>query len=384
MALGDLGSTYTNIVVAGNSVVGVNLNEASAQIGTWSGWNIHSNADKGFQLNAIGIFGVLGTAKCWRNLGGGVSVGSSPGPIVTFDTWTFFGNNSSNFSMGSSATILELRSCSLNSDATFATTTNFSAGADGFIYLENCTLSNTVAATTDINALGTTNGYARLTMWGGSLAAATTVVATPSCYTGAVYLHNVSVSGTAHCYRAYTWAGTITNDTTHLDTGQALAWKIAPTANASAARPCVFPGPTKYETLRLDTFANPSPTISLSVNVYLSASGGTGATLVVKGGPVAGVGSWGTDSTAATTTTGSFQALTVSGLNPSEKGELEWYLSLDSSTTVAWVGDVTVTPTQAIDTTALQVTSRGLPVLDIYKPTGGLLRSAGMNGGFNN
>ena len=120
--LNDVGGTFTNNTVVGSNVTGLTLSEASATIGTISGNVIHSNGSSGLVFGSNGMAGTISTLVNWRNASFGIGLQSTLGSM-TWDTFTLFGNTTSNISAStSSPATIQLKSPVLNGDTTFATT----------------------------------------------------------------------------------------------------------------------------------------------------------------------------------------------------------------------------------------------------------------------
>lgn len=380
VSLLDAGSTYGPITVAGSGTgaasLALSLNE-NGVLGTINGLTVHSNAGHGLApTSAGGITGTIGSSGApsaiWRNGGNGVNQGNGSDGL-TLDSFTCFGNTGSNFSLAGGG-VWWLKSCVSRSDIGGLTTTSGLTAAGGTkVYLTDCDLGTTTTHTQDIN-ISTFSGaevYAWNTKTSSGTPPGTPTIPVSAFITTVVRSHKYN-QGAITAFESWSRFGQILNDNTHLDTGQTTGIKCLPNANASAARPFIFPGPTRWDTERFHVLANPGTPLSLALRLWQSGYALTGVTLHIVGGVVAGVGSWGTDLTiASTSTTGAWQTLTTPTFTPTEAGEIEFYLSADSSTTIFWLGYWTLSAQQAVDTTAFQVISRGLPSAMLYKVTAG-------------
>ncbi len=144
--LADVGGVFTNNsvsgMVSGASAGGVSLTEATGNIGTFTGNQIHSNGLQGLHVSNNGG-GTIG-ADVWRHSTRGINLlGSTPAisPLV-LASCNIFGNATNGIVVGG-LIALTMTSCTINGDTTFSTVNgiNFGTGAVGNIMMRSCVLS---------------------------------------------------------------------------------------------------------------------------------------------------------------------------------------------------------------------------------------------------
>jgi hypothetical protein len=334
--LGDLGSTVTNNVVAGQAT-GFNVTDNSVlQLGTFSGNVAHGCAGAGFLFSpgAAEVGFTVSSCTAWRNSTNGFSVAA--GAIlntVTFASCTAFGNgtntNQAGFIFTGSGGILVLRSCVSYGGSTLTQLIGLRVTCAAVVYAFDCTFGSPSANSSyDLDT-----GFAQATLINCLLASTTEIntLQTP----GFVHSHKHD-QGTGH-RNAYP-LGVVTSETTTRHTASGFAWKLAP---SSATRKLIFPGPSQWDTFKCPV--NASALVTVTVWVYKDASyNGAQPRLVLVGGLLAGVGSAGSDVTATMTGgTLAWEQLTATA-TPSEAGQIEATIQVDGTAGAVFVDDMAV------------------------------------------
>lgn len=122
-SLGDIGGVFSNNVCIGGAGYGVVLNEANAQLGTFSGNTIHSCVG-GLSIPAVLYDGTIQNTILYRNSNFGLNIQALVEDVV-FDTMTFFGNTTASISFSTTGNALvgcQFLNVTSNGDTGFATT----------------------------------------------------------------------------------------------------------------------------------------------------------------------------------------------------------------------------------------------------------------------
>lgn len=376
--LSDAGSTFTNNVIAGvgttNTGIGVTLAEAAGIIGTISGNLIHHCGSIGWSQGALvgGTISTLTIYSCGNNVAG-FRIGGAVSQKLVLVTLKIFGCNITGLDLGNSfgPAFIELRSPNI-----YGNTNGVSNGSNASLklYIFDGSLGVTSINTgADILLAGALEVFAFNTTF-----ASTTEFSRSNSPLGS-FIRSHKNDASATTFKAFYANGSIQNDSTTRHTASGYSWKLTP---VSATQKLVLPGPSGF-----DTFKTPvSASVLVTITVYLQKDGsyaGNAPRLVLVGGIVGGVGSAGTDVTAAMAGgSGAWEQLSVSA-TPNETGEVEWYVDCDGTTGNVYVDDASVTQAGAyIDTGLMDLVSRGLPAQHIAPvPASGAVRRLALTGG---
>lgn len=322
ISLLDVGSTLTNNVFAGCGVgggatsVAMGLSEIGGALGTFSGNTIHSCAGLGISFTVGGIYGNLGTTAnpivIWRNGASGITLLSACGKLSI--ALTAFGNTPQNILVSSAQFNTLVHDSTLNSDSSFATTSNINVTTGSKLFIENSNLGQTNACTQDILVSATVTADVTAIYCS---TMTTTFTATALASTTVRQQNYGQVVGQVKSVHG---VGTIAAQSATRHTASGIAWQCTPT---SAARALVFPGPTIWDSFKVAVLANTQVTITAWVNVDGSYNGTTQPQLVLVGGILQGIAADVVATAAVSANT--WQQLSVSG-TPTESGCVQCYV----------------------------------------------------------
>lgn len=347
----DVGLTLTDNHFCQSSSTSTNsviLTGEPAIHGTWNGNVIHSGNGRGYNLSG-------GSGECmndsswkiWRQGNVGIYLSGDQGsPTVTsqFTSFTVFGNTTNQINNAGFHCygILAFVTCTFYSESGFTTTScfdcNFTTLQGMKILFIDCAMDSGGTNHTNCVRFPVSNngfGYIQLIRSTYSQGSAITTAANMDRVT--VTVHDVANSK----FILYNKNGTITGQTATRHTASGYAWQMTP---LSASVKLTLPGETT--TPIKPTFrAVVSSGVSTTITMWLRKDGtynGNAPRLVVVGGLVAGVGSWGTDVTNALTVgVNTWEQLSVN-FTPSEDGVVEFYADCDGTAGNAFADDVAV------------------------------------------
>lgn len=298
----EFSGSYTNNTIVsanggGSGTTGLYLTAGSYKniTGTFSGNVIHSGARDGFSIGSAGnsgmLRGTLGSMTIYRNAGFGIRWNRYNTEVLTWDTWTLFGNTTSNFEVQTSFPYLVMRNCVFNSDASFTTTNNINvSGSGAFLFFEAyliaCSLSTTTAATNDINA-SAAGVCLRVHAFATTFAATNEFTSFTTNPVDSSFIrsqkHDASLANT----KTQMLEGVVAAEATIVKVATGYSWKMTP---GHATRKLVFPGPGPFDTLK--AAVNASSLVTVKVWVLKNAAyAGSAARLVLVGGVIAGIAS---------------------------------------------------------------------------------------------
>lgn len=333
-SLADVGGTFTNNIIAGNSSTGLSITETSGVLGTWSGITIHSNAANSISFTGSGTSGTISTLTIWRN-GGGVTFTVAIVDLI-LDTLVAFGNNGSNISLTSGSAIW-LKNPTLNGDTSFATASGIltaSAAELASLVIDNGDFSTVsgikTAHTQDIAiSIGPAawNFVLRNTKLG-----ATTEVANQSNLSNNGYIASEKHDQTAGNHKNWMRNGTLITDTTFFNNASP-SMRMTPTSSTLKLESA-----PQFQGVKV-AVAN-GATASISAYIRKSAVGdgaaynGNQPRLIQKANPALGQNS---DVVLATyaSATGSWNQ--ISGTTSSATDDGCWEIVVDCDGTAGWI-----------------------------------------------
>ncbi len=338
MAIADSASDYSRCRVAGHatsaSVGAIVLNDVTSMYTLTSDIVIHSCGGFGIQTSGLTVSAQLYNTVIYRNAAPGIFFGG--GNNIDARNVTLFGNAARNILAATTGLsgLITFSSCTSRSDATFSTTFAMSIQINcAPIYFLNCSFSQGTAHTTEFDILaGVHVRIVAVNCLGvfGSVNNQTTMA-----YASVVSVHKVNQVADVH--KSFQRYGTIDSEATTRHTASGIAWKMDPNNASNKMR---LPGPTE-----LDTFKSAVPASLVTLNGWVrknAAYNGNAPRLVVVGGILGGVGSWGTDVTdSLTVAADTWEELSVT-FTPTEAGVVEYYFDCDGTAGDAFVDDVTV------------------------------------------
>ena len=336
--LSDVGLTFQNNyiagVIGGANTAGIILQETNAILGTFSGNTIHSCSGIGLRFNSsnTNLTGTISTMSLWRNTGVGLQ-GAQTRKII-FDTWTAFGNGTSNIEISStSAGVTIIKNSDLNGDASFSTTQGINAGPNE-LYIVDSNLGVTTAhATQDITA-GSTAGNPKIYLFNTTLASSTEFASLTS-FPETGEIHSTKHDASSTTYKSLYRYGIIASDQTIRHTASGYSWKLTPN---NASFKLILPGPTQFNTFK--AAVNASSQVTITAYVYKDSSyNGNAPRLVIVGGIIGGVASDVTDS--LTVAHSNWEQLSVQA-TPNEAGVIEYYIDCDGTAGNVYVDDIDV------------------------------------------
>jgi hypothetical protein len=356
----DVGLTFQNNVLAGNTQTQLYLAETGKVLGTFADNLVHSCQSIALYLGSGFTGGVFGAFTGYRNGAEGLRFGGDV-QNANFDSQLLFGNLNQNiyFSAACQGQII-FKSPIVRSDASYATSYGLVCNSTipSRVLILGGSFGSTVAHTgSDIYF--STGSNSQVVALGTTFADAPPVAGT-LYYNAFVRVHKFGGIATDH--RAWYAYGTLASELTTRHTASGLAWKLTPNNATNKLR---FPGPTEYDTFQAPVSANAAVTVTAWV-YYDDTYNGAMPRLVLVGGLVAGIDA-DVVATAPGSHVGEWQQLSVMA-TPTEAGVVDFYLDCDGTAGNVYVDDAAVTQAGApTDTGLLDVVARGMPVRDIFK-----------------
>lgn len=341
-SLGDVGGVFSNNVCIGGAGYGVVLNEANAQLGTFSGNTIHSCVG-GLSIPAVLYDGTIQNTILYRNSSFGLNIQALVEDVV-FDTMTFFGNTTASISF--STTGMGMVGCKFlnitsNGDTGFATTAgilisnamrNFIADCE-FINCDFSTVAGIKTAhTNDISVASSSflTMYFNNTKFGGA-----TEVLTPTNMLDGSYIASDMHDQTEGLFKTWLRRGIIQREVTTVHTGS-QSMKLTPN-NASNKMQTIGP---------LGGFKVPitdGATVDISAYVYEDASyNGNRARLVVKRNDGLGISADTVLDTATSASDLAWELLTGTTPAVTADGVLEFFIDCDGTAGNLFVDSLSV------------------------------------------
>lgn len=315
---------------------------------TISGNIVHSNNGRGVCLSGFSSFngGTISSMKVWRNSSLGVTGGINNSQVlagkIVLDSWRIFGNATSNISFTDAnelyPTILVLKSCQIDGDASFSTANGINRNAGtpyGYpVYLINC-LFGTVTTHSTADILVSVNSIAQIYAFNTNFASATPISGLINSNLHSGFLRSQKDGQSSTTFKSTFKDGVILNNTTTRHTASGYSWKMTPT---NASYKLILPGPTDYDTFKVAVNANSAVTITGYVQKDGSYNGNA-PRLVLVGSLIAGIASDVTYS--MTVASGNWEQFSVTA-TPTEAGVLEFYFDCDGTAGNVYVDDISV------------------------------------------
>lgn len=342
-SLGDIGGVFSNNVVIGGAGYGVVLNEANAQLGTFSGNTIHSCVG-GLSIPAVLYDGTIQNTILYRNSSFGLNIQALVEDVI-FDTMTFFGNTTASISFSTTGNALvgcQFLNVTSNGDTGFPTTagilvSNAMRNAIADLELINCDFSTVAgiktAHTNDINIAS--SSFVEMYLNNCKLGGTNEVAGQTNLLDGS-YIASDKHDQTEGLFKTFMRRGTIQRETTTVHTGS-QSMKLTPN-NAS----------NKLQTLgALGGFKVPvldGETVTFNAYVYEDGSyNGARARLMVKRNDALGITADTLLDTATAASDGAWELLTGTTDPVSADGVLEFFVDCDGTAGNLFVDSLSVT-----------------------------------------
>jgi len=318
----DVNLTFTNNTIAshnsGTGAAALVIAESLQYFSNFSGNTIDSCAGLGMSVGSATTNPVVDTLKIWRCGGIGLSLSLSGGYAneATFSNSDFFGNTTANATIAVATPYVAFKNCTFSSETTYTTTSNIllsNLATLANLYLTNCSFSDKLAATNDINISNTITTFIHsfnTTYAGTNQLTGQTSMTPPS------FLRSQKHDGSLNTTKTFMKYGTVTADQTTRHTASGHSWKMTPNNASNKLR---FPGPTEFDTHKAAVGA--SAAVTITCYVYEDATyNGNRARLVIVGGIIGGIASDVTD-TATAASDEAWEQLSVTA-TPNEAGEV--------------------------------------------------------------